>query len=322
MGSIGRRHLRLVRAAHPEADIRVLRHRVVDELVDGADGSFSNLDDALRFRPQVAVVANPASLHIPVTQALLASGCHVLVEKPIAACNDGVTDCINQAYSSGVVLQVGYNLRFLTSLVEFRRRVLLEEIGQVFSIRCEIGQYLPTWRPGTDYQQGVSAQAELGGGALLELSHELDYLRWIFGEVAWVSAWTGQLSGLGLAVEDTAHLTLGFSGDTAVAAVSLDFSRRDTTRQCVAIGTKGSLRWNALAGSVDLYLPEVGEWSVVYESRQGRDDSYVAQWQAFCRSVETGIAPMVKGEDGLAVLNVVEAAKQSNTLQGLRVELP
>ena len=45
----------------------------------------------------------------------------------------------------------------------------------------EVGQYLPDWRPGTDYKSGVSAQKDLGGGALLELSHELDYLQWFFG---------------------------------------------------------------------------------------------------------------------------------------------
>ena len=77
-------------------------------------------------------------------------------------------------------------------------------------LRCEIGQYLPLWRPGSDYRLGVSANRALGGGVLLELSHELDYLRWIFGDVDWVQASLERQSALEIDVEDTAHLLLSF----------------------------------------------------------------------------------------------------------------
>ena len=50
----------------------------------------------------------------------------------------------------------------------------------------------------------MSANKNLGGGVLLELSHELDYMRWIFGEPTWVTAWLGHLSSLEVDVEDTA----------------------------------------------------------------------------------------------------------------------
>lgn len=323
LGSIGQRHCRLIRARHPDADLRVLRHQVTDSAeaevaLVGANGVFFALDQALAFRPQVAVVANPASFHLPVVQALVAIGCHVLVEKPLAVEPAGVADCINQAHRTGVMVQVGYNLRFLPSLGEFRRRILAGEVGRVFSVRCEIGQYLPSWRPGTDFRQGVSARPELGGGVLLELSHELDYLRWIFGDIVWVNAWLGHLSGLGLVVEDTAHLTLGFS-DHAVGALSLDFARHDTTRGCTAIGTAGTLSWNALTGTVSRFAPGAATWETVFEHRAGRDDTYLAQWLAFLRCVETGESPLVSGMDGLAVLNLVAAAHRSAELAGQRV---
>ncbi|MEY4591814.1 MAG: hypothetical protein RIR18_709 [Pseudomonadota bacterium] len=325
LGSIGQRHLRLVRAVHPDADIRVLRHRPPDQIPEFANGCFGTLEAALAFAPQLAVIANPAPFHLSVAQALIAVGCHVLVEKPLASDSEGVTACLAQARTAGVVFQVGYNLRFLPSLVEFRRQVRAGAVGRVFSIRCEIGQYLPSWRPGTDFHQGVSARAELGGGALLELSHELDYLRWIFGEVLWVSAWTGKLGGLNLDVEDTAHLTLGFAnammGESAVGALSMDFARRDTSRQCLVIGSDGSLRWNGLTGLVEIYAPESGSWQAVYSHQHGRDDSYIAQWKHFLGCVERGENPCVSGEDGLAVLNIVEAAKLSATQLGQRVLL-
>jgi predicted dehydrogenase len=57
----------------------------------------------------------------------------------------------------------------------------------------------------------VSAKKELGGGVLLELSHEIDYLRWIFGEVEWIRATISQQSNLEIDVEDSAHILMGFT---------------------------------------------------------------------------------------------------------------
>ena len=111
------------------------------------------------------------------------------------------------------------------------------------SVRCEISHYLPSWRPECDYRQGVSGRGELSGGALLELSHEIDYLRWIFGEAVWVNATLSRQSRLEIDVEDTAHLVIGFAPDNGgrqlIASVNMDFIRHDNTRLCIAIGEKG-----------------------------------------------------------------------------------
>jgi predicted dehydrogenase len=191
-----------------------------------------------------------------------------------------------------------------------------ELIGMVLSVRCEIGQYLPSWRPDTDYRQSVSARRELGGGALLELSHELDYLRWIFGEVEWVRATLSHQSSLVIDVEDTAHLILGFvpavNGRQLVGAVNMDFVRHDTTRLCTVIGDKGSLRWNGLTGVVDLFEKGAKGWRELFHLPHQRDDSYLAEWQHFlgCISEETPVT--IPGEDGMAVLQIIEAARQSS----------
>jgi predicted dehydrogenase len=188
-------------------------------------------------------------------------------------------------------------------------------IGKVLSVRCEIGQYLPSWRPSSDYRKGVSARHDLGGGALLELSHELDYMRWIFGEVEWVKATLSRQSGLEIDVEDSAHLILGFEpasdGHRLIGTVSLDFIRHDTTRLCIAIGESGSLRWNGLTGEVALYLAGTKEWSQKFSHPHQRDDSYLAEWQDFITCVVENNVPQVTGEDGLRVLEIIEATRNS-----------
>lgn len=324
-GSIGKRHLRIARQTLPAANICVLRHQGCPEVPEFADACFSTLEAVCEFAPQIAVIANPSPYHLAIARQLIDIGCHLLIEKPIASNSDDLEDCLALARSNNLLVQVGYNLHFLPSLAYFRQLAQANIVGSPLSIRCEIGQYLPSWRPGSDYRQGVSARVELGGGVLLELSHEIDYLRWIFGEVAWVSAWTGHLSALEINVEDCAYLILGFAQSSVraapVARLDMDFIRHDTTRTCLLIGENGSLRWDGVQGVVEQFLPEIGNWQTVFSHKNGRDDSYLAQWSKFLECVAQDRRPDCSGEDGLAVVKIIEAAKRSSAMLGSRIYL-
>lgn len=324
-GSIGKRHLRIARELMPLADIRILRHRATNEIPEYANGCFSTIEEAILFAPQAAVIASPAPFHIEIASALAESGVHLLIEKPLSASLSGVAELIKICSEQNVVLSTGYNLRYLPSLQRFRELLVDGVIGKVLSVRCEIGQYLPSWRPDTDYRQGVSARHELGGGALLELSHELDYLRWIFGEIIWVRATISRQSALEINVEDTAHLTLGFTptldGRQLIGAVNLDFIRHDITRMCTAIGDMGSLCWNGLKEEVLLHEAYASKWQKLFQHSSQRDDSYLAEWQDFIECIINHKMPFITGNDGLEVLKVIEGAKRSAQSGGLMFEL-
>lgn len=316
LGSIGKRHLRLARELLPNADIRVLRHHECVSIPENANGCFSSLEHAIAFAPQLAVIASPATFHLDAAQPLALAGVHLLVEKPLSATLDGVTQLLETCWEQKAVLLTGYNLRFLPSLQRFRDLLSEHVIGNVLSVRCEIGQYLPSWRPDADYRQGVSARRELGGGALLELSHELDYLRWIFGEVESVKATLNRQSSLEIDVEDSAHLILGFAsaadGHQLTGTVNLDFVRHDTTRLCTAIGANGSLRWNGLTGIVDLFEAGAKNWREIFRHQHQPDDSYLAEWQHFLSCITAQETPLIAGEDGFKVLQIIEASRQAS----------
>jgi len=314
-GSIGKRHLQLARNLFPDADIRVLRHLKSTSTPENSNGCFDNIEDVHSFAPQLAVIANPATFHTDVALKLTEQGVHLLIEKPIAASQESIQLLLDLSRKNNTVLLVGYNLRFLSSLQEFRSALRLQTIGKVLSVRCEIGQFLPSWRPNTDYRQGVSARSKLGGGVLLELSHEIDYLRWIFGEVEWVTAILSQQSDLDIDVEDTAHLIFGFTAKIEdkiqlIASVNLDFIRHDITRLCTAIGDIGSLRWDGIAGTIEQFDLESKTWVEVF--RDEEKDSYASEWKHFLKCISGYEKPLISGNDGLKVLEVIEAARQSS----------
>lgn len=316
LGSIGKRHLRLARKLLPNADIRILRHQECALTPEDADGCFSSLEQAIDFLPQLAVIASPSTFHMGAAHPLAQAGVHLLVEKPLSASLDDIPQLLEICREQGTVLLTGYNLRFLPSLQRFRDLLHENVIGRVLSVRCEIGQYLPSWRPDCDYRHGVSARRELGGGALLELSHELDYLRWIFGEVDGVKATLSRQSDLEIDVEDTAHLILGFrpadDGHQLVGTANLDFIRHDTTRLCTAIGENGSLRWNGLTGGVEQFEAGAKEWRELFRHQHQCDDSYLAEWQHFLGCISKQETPLITGEDGLKVLQIIDAARQAS----------
>ena len=324
LGSIGKRHLGIARDLFPGADIRILRHRETDKVPIQANGCFHKIEEATKFLPQIAILANPATFHLTVADALADVGVNVLVEKPIAASTEGVQELIEKYKRNGLILMIGYNLRFLTSLICFRNFLKKGMIGNILSVRCEVGQDLPSWRPNTVYQEGVTAKRELGGGVLLELSHELDYLRWIFGEVGWVKASVSTQSNLIIDVEDTAHLILGFKPttkeDLLIATLNMDFIRQDHTRICVAIGEKSSLRWNGITGEVELYSALTKDWELLFKGKDQNNDSYLAEWSSFISCIKDNKEPPISGKDGIKVLEIIEAARHSS-LSGKQVDL-
>ena len=312
-GSIGARHARIVRALQPDAVIGVLRSSPGRVPVKEAGlVAIPDLDAAIAFAPTAAVLASPATYHAATAVALIDAGIPVLVEKPLAADVADATAIVAAAARRGLPVATGYNLRFAPGLTWLRERLVAGVIGPVRTARAEVGQYLPDWRPGHDYRTGVSARRELGGGALLELSHELDYLTSLLGAPQYVAAMVLQTSELELDVEDCAQILLGFTssdGRQVSASVTLDFVRRDPQRRCTLVGRDGTLEWDGVTGRAAHFDAASGHTDVYEQPVADRDATYRAEWLDFAEAIVTGRSPLVGAEAGARVVALVAAAR-------------
>lgn len=312
LGSIGRRHLANLRTLEPSADITILRRSGNAEVPPGANRVVSDPAAAWASLPNCVLVTGPSTTHVSDALAAASVGAHIFVEKPIANEADGVPELLDVCRARQTTLSVGYNFRFHHPLQILRDAVRGGRIGPVISVRAEVGQYLPDWRPGSDYRQSVSGRAALGGGALLELSHEFDYLRWIVGDVSAVGARVGALGGLEIDVEDVAEVLLEFENG-ALGSVHLDMVQRTPTRTCKVVGREGTITWDGLSDAVRLYSASTGAWTDLGPSTPvDRNEMYLAELRHFLDCVRGLATPVVDGEDGLRTLRVALAARRAS----------
>jgi predicted dehydrogenase len=291
LGSIGRRHLANLRQLEPDAEICILR-RAIDPALGAKQ--IITLEAALAFAPDAALICSPAPQHVAVATALAARGIALFIEKPLSHDLTGVTELLTLAREKSAPLMVGYCLRYFAPLREMRDQVLAGKIGRLLHIHAEVGQHLADWRPGSDYRASVTAQKKLGGGALLELSHEIDYALWFGGEVESVTAQLGTVGILGVDVEDTTDLQLRFRNGV-LGTIHLDLLQRPPRRICRIIGTEGTLTLDLLATPTD------------------RNAMYLEELRHFLDCTRTRQQPEITGEDGLRVLKVIAAARRVNS---------
>lgn len=311
LGSIGKRHARNLRMMFPSSQIAALRlsGKGNSGQSEHCDIELHDLDAVREFSPHAAIVASPASTHFDVASALISMGVPTLIEKPLSCSLDDASQLILQANATDVPSMVGYNLRFLPAFNTIRKLLAENALGSVISVRAEVGQYLPSWRPDQDYRLGVSANRALGGGALLELSHEIDYLYWLFGMPDAVYAVAGIYSDLEIDVEDLVEIVMTYDNPRRIVTVHLDFIQHRPVRKCTFIGTQGRLSWDGIAGTVIMDGP-AGE-SSENSNEQIATDTYVSELRHFLNCIQTGSDPLISLTDGYNVIAIVDAARRS-----------
>jgi len=218
-GSIGSRHARLL--SELGCDVAVVSKREID-----FPKRYGTLREGwLAHRPTLVVVANATAAHHTALAELaqLGHAGDVLVEKPVF---DHVLPLPPNNFRQ---FRVAYNLRFHPVLSRLCEALATQ---RVISVQAYVGQYLPNWRPETDYRLCYSAHADQGGGALLDLSHDLDYLSWMTGSWRRVAATGGHMSPLEISSDDVFFL-LYESDRCPVIGVQLNYLDKLGRRQVI-----------------------------------------------------------------------------------------
>jgi hypothetical protein len=319
LGSIGRRHLRLISEIRPDIKIIVVRsgHGSACDEEKMAVKVTDSIGDAIKEGIQAAIISSPATLHLKQSLELAKNGIHLLIEKPISHTSDRVKELLKIVNENRITTMVGYVLRYDLGAMKFKNWLDNKVKGKILHARIECGSYLPDWRPDQDYRKTVSALPELGGGVLLELSHELDYLHWFFGNPVDVQAQIRNSGTLDINVEDQADLLITSKQGYPIT-VQIDFNRRHIERKCKVLTTEGELIWDAVNKNVT--WKGVNKEQSKYEYNNERNSIYRKQLEVFFDCIENDNDPIVTVKDGINVISLIDAVRNASE-KGIRVSL-
>jgi predicted dehydrogenase len=292
-GSIGRRHARLLTELGCEV-------AVVSRRASECAHHYFDLQDALSdWKPAYVVVANPTSEHHRTLALLGSQGFQgrVLVEKPLF---DRPLSLPQHAFSMQVV---GYNLRCHPLLLRLRR--FLAEQVRLVAASLYVGQYLPHWRPGSDYRESYSARRQEGGGALRDLSHELDCVLWLFGPWRRLTAIGGKFSTLEIDSDD-AYSLLMETERCPVVSVQLNYLDRTPRREILVHTAEHTVRVDLVGG-----IYEVD--GVKSETDVGRNATYRAEHEAMLAGDSAGLCSIAEAMETLMTIEAAERAAATHT---------
>lgn len=324
LGSIGRRHFRNLRALG-EYDIVLLRSHKATLPDDELAGFPVETDVAIALKnhmPDAVIVANPTALHLDVAIPAAEAGCHILLEKPISGSLERVDQLEAAAKRSGSRILVGFQFRFHPTLRKAAELIAAGDIGKILTIHAHWGEYMPNWHPWEDYRQTYAARKDLGGGVIRTLTHPLDYVRWLAGEVTDVQALSDHVSSLELDVEDVAEIGLRFASG-AIGGVHVNYVQRPPVHRLEIVGTQGTLRWDNTDGVLYFYrMPQpFGKSSgspsaPVIETHtppEGfeRNVMFMDQMQHFIAVARGEVEPVCTLGDGKRALELATMARES-----------
>jgi predicted dehydrogenase len=245
-GSIAARHVRNLLALGAREVILQTR-RDVSSVPGFKDERITVTRDLPDDCPKFAIVANDTDRHVSAALELVKRDAHVLIEKPIApAADDDLRQLAAEVQERGLVVRVAYNLRFLPVFREVERALREGVIGRVLFVRLEAGQHLGAWRPDRPYVLGYSASPARGGGVALDLSHELDYMRMLFGHPTVSCVHHAHSGSLGIESADIFDAIYEFPHGL-VCSVHLDYLESALRRRLRIVGTDGVIECDLAA---------------------------------------------------------------------------
>ena len=283
LGSIGQRHARILQELG--CPVATVSRR--------GGGDYTAIASAVAgVRPEYVVIATETAGHAASLQELADAGFagSVLVEKPIFSRPEAGA---NYPFAR---LSVGYNLRFHPVMTALAERVRGRE---AITVSAYVGQDIRDWRPGRDHRNTASASREAGGGVLRDLSHELDYLLWLFGPWQRVAALGGASGVRQIAVDDHISLLLEMRGSKAVQ-VHMNYLDQPGTRRIRINLEDETIEADLVGGNLSIN----GQSS---NCPNERDQSYKAMHLA---AIE-GKDPICTLVEGLAVMDLIDASERA-----------
>ncbi len=289
-GSIGTRHAKnLIALKH---DVAFYTKREKSPIKNTL--CFKKLTDAFaKFKPEITYITNVTSLHIKTALYAAKKNSAIFIEKPLANKKTNVKKLINIIKKKKIINMVGYMMRFHPAITIIKKMIIKKELGKIFHFYSEWGEYLPNWHKNENYKKSYAAKKNLGGGAALTLSHDLDLVFYLFRGIKNATISKTNI-GLNINAETSANLFIEFKNKIS-GLVHLDYLQKKKSRYLKIIGTKKIVEFFYDKNYIKIYNYKKNVYKKFKKFK--RNDMFVLQTKYFLKNYKNKIqcSPNIKG---------------------------
>lgn len=332
-GLIGRRHIEEVMAC-PATELA----SIIDPMPSAADYAaslgvplFPRLAECFAADPPDGMIlATPNQLHVEGALECIAAGVPVIVEKPLGDTADGARRVVEAADAAGVSLLTGHHRNYSSVMASAREVIGSGAIGRLVGV---VGQ-ATFYKPDDYFDVGDGWRRKPGGGPiLLNLTHEINNLMSLCGDIVTVQAASSNATR-GFEVEDTAAIILTFASgalgtfllsDTAASPRSWEQTSGENRSYATypdedcyhVVGTRGSLSVPTMR--LKTYPGAPSWWSATQDSRltSSVEDPLANQVAHFAAVIRGEAQPICTGQAGLNTVLVCEAIVEAARTGGI-----
>ena len=279
LGSIGLRHARLLLSSF-DHELYAFRSNATNKNKNelGIQELYS-WEEVEKIRPEVAFITGPTSLHLDIAIKCSKFCNKFFIEKPLDASTENVTKFLDIIKKNGAVTYLAYNLRFHPVVVKLKE---FSEKNTFLHMRVKSTSFLPNWRPTQNHLESYSAHKKLGGGVILDLSHEFDYINYLLGDIVELRGVGYKKSNVTIDTEDFVDVLIKSSlGQTNL---HLDYFSHHTTRTIDIDFREISISANLIKGNIEIYKD--GKLQETLEFPYELDKMYQTQLEYFFNNIE------------------------------------
>jgi len=297
----------IIREYYPESQIYAYissnRVNLRDEVIP-----IYNYNNIFQRNYYAAFISNPTFLHVSTAIDCAKNNINLFIEKPLSHSLESVIYLRDKVDQNNLISYVAYNLRF-HPILQYLKDLITKEKPYYFKSTCS--SYLPNWRPSQDYRTSYSSDGSKGGGVVLDVSHEIDYINW-FNEIKSMKMKIGKVSNLEINSEDVADIQVkckDFEG-----LIHLDYFSRVAERTIKLYFEDKNVYANLIENKVTIVNHDRTE-TIDFESAC-LDLSYRQQIKYFFNCVNDGKNPMNSLSESLPLFEKIIKAKESAEIYG------
>ena len=293
-GSIGKRHFEILKSFDAVSSIDVVTRQNLANQVTYED--LTDVEDLEVY--DYFVISSVTSKHHEQLKHLCSkvNFKNILVEKPLY-------EKVYELFETNNKIFTAYNLRFHHVMQKLKE---LLRTQKVYYANVICGQYLPSWRPERDYANSYSAHATQGGGVLRDLSHELDYSTWLFGDVLKMDSISAKVSDLEIDSDDV-FTAIMVTDKKTILNVTMDYLSKTPMRRLIIHTKETTIEADLINNRLVSYDVNANQSVLANSPKVDKNHSYVNMH----RAILSGDAKDVCGfEEGLKIVRLIDKIKR------------